>query len=155
MKNKKTTLKIIFYAILFAFFVLSLTLNALNEPYIGIKSAIVVFIIAWLIHSNFENRFLLKSLSVKYDNSQQLLKSICKYCPDLISYKDYKRRYIVMNEALLNLIGAKEDDVMGKTDTEVLPAHIADIIVKHSEYVIKTAKSVDFKISFNAKERHY
>ena len=152
MKNKKTTLKIIFYAILFAFFVLSLTLNALNEPYIGIKSAIVVFIIAWLIHSNFENRFLLKSLSVKYDNSQQLLKSICKYCPDLISYKDYKRRYIVMNEALLNLIGAKEDDVMGKTDTEVLPAHIADIIVRHSEYVIKTAKSVDFKISFNAKD---
>lgn len=152
MKNYKITQKVLFYAILLAVFVLFLVLNTVSETFIGVKSAIVMFIIAWLVHSNYENKFLLKSLSVKYDNSQQMLKNICKYCPDLISYKDYKRRYLVMNEALLNLIGVSENDVIGKTDADVLPIHLASTIVKYSEYVLKSAKSVSFKICFNTKD---
>lgn len=149
--RKKIYLRILFYIVLFAIFILFLALNTAHDSFVNVKNALVVLVIAGLIHSNYENKFLLKSLSVKYDNSEQMLRNICKYCPDLISYKDYKRRYIVMNNELLRLIDAKEEDVIGKTDSEILPANLADIIVRNSEYVLKSAKSVDFKIAFTTK----
>lgn len=113
-----------------------------------IKDAALILVIAGLIHLNFENRFLLKSLSSKYDSSKQILKNICKYCPDLISYRDYKRRYIVVNDAVINFFGKSEKEILGKPDSEIVPSEIREIVSKYSDQVLQSGESVSFRLDF-------
>jgi len=82
-----------------------------------------------------------KSLKVKYKNDQQLLLEIFKNCPDLIFYKDIEFRYISSNEAFRNEMGLEFDELVGKTDYDILAHELAEEVEQYDRNVLKTGKT--------------
>lgn len=81
-------------------------------------------------------------LALKYNDSEQLLTEIFKSVPDLIFYKDCDLRYISCNDAFLDAICLKKEDVLGKSDFEVLEESVAQEFAHYDMQVINTKEVV-------------
>jgi two-component system, OmpR family, sensor histidine kinase VicK len=68
-----------------------------------------------------------RAADAKLDCERQLLKQLMEGIPDAICFKDTERRYIRLNDAeraLLNI--ASDEEAIGRTADELLPAEFAD-----------------------------
>ena len=58
--------------------------------------------------------------------SERQLKAFLNNIPDIAWLKDKDQQYIAVNEAFSMAIGVKQEDVVGKSDFEICPPHIAE-----------------------------
>ncbi len=68
-----------------------------------------------------ENKFNEAELrSLKQANAR--LQTLLHAMPDIVFFKDTEGRYLVVNKAFEESIGLKQEEIIGKTDDQFLPA---------------------------------
>ncbi|MDW8048944.1 MAG: PAS domain S-box protein [Nitrososphaerota archaeon] len=72
----------------------------------------------------------------------RVLYSIFNSVPDIIYIKNAKRRYVKCNESFKKLVGLNEEDIIGKTDEELLPPELAEQCRRSDIETLKTGKTV-------------
>ena len=75
-------------------------------------------------------------------NEKNMLRTLIDNIPDTIYVKDEQCKKLISNKADLNLFGLKIEDVIGKTDFELLPKDVAERCYKDDMDVIKNKKQV-------------
>ncbi|MEA2006528.1 MAG: PAS domain S-box protein [Acidobacteriota bacterium] len=76
------------------------------------------------------------------NRSERQLRMLIDTIPDIIYFKDLQGRNIVVNKAYENLVGLKMEEIIGKTDKEILPPELAEYCRKSDEQVIKKRKLI-------------
>ncbi len=74
--------------------------------------------------------------------SERRLRTLIRAIPDLVWVKDQNGRYVFCNSRFESFFGAKEKDVIGKTDYDFLAKDLADIFRKDDDEVTATEKSL-------------
>lgn len=84
-------------------------------------------------------------------NERSFLKTIFQVIPDLIWVKDANGVYLTCNYRFEDLFGAKETDIIGKTDYDFIDKSLADLYKISDKKVLKTGKSCinEEKVYFN------
>jgi PAS domain S-box-containing protein len=70
-----------------------------------------------------------------------MLQALIRAIPDLVWLKDKQGVYLFCNSRFESFFGAKETDIVGKTDYDFLKTDLADFFRKHDNSVIKNAKA--------------
>ncbi len=70
--------------------------------------------------------------------TQQQLQLIFNAVPAIIWQKDREGKYVAVNKALCHASGLSEEDILGKTDHELLPAVIADKFVRDDRRILSS-----------------
>ena len=83
-----------------------------------------------------------KDLRHKY----RLLSYLMDNIPDVIYFKDKKKKLVLVNKAHAKGLGAKPEDVVGKTDFDFFPKDRAEMMTKDDIYVMRTGKSIIDKV---------
>jgi diguanylate cyclase (GGDEF)-like protein/PAS domain S-box-containing protein len=77
------------------------------------------------------------------EKEHNLFRTLVDNIPDSIYVKDKDGRKILTNRSDLDFIGVQhEADVLGKTDAEVFPGHLASEYIKDDQNVLRNARSV-------------
>ena len=72
--------------------------------------------------------------------SEKQIWALIEAIPASIYFKDTEGRNLVMNKAYEELLGRNREEIIGKTDNELLPKILADQCNKSDEKVLKTGK---------------
>lgn len=67
-----------------------------------------------------------KKLYVEFQQKQALLVSLINSIPDLIFYKDINGVYLGCNKAFETFTGKKEEDIIGRTDFDIMNKEVAE-----------------------------
>ncbi|GEM_PF-1477626 len=78
----------------------------------------------------------LKEVEEKFKKSVELLNSLINAMPDSIYFKDPNGRYSFVNKACTKFLGKNENEIIGKTDKEILPPDLAEQCKKSDELAI-------------------
>jgi len=73
--------------------------------------------------------------------SEKQIRALIEAIPASIYFKDTSGRNLVVNKAYEELAGRDREDVIGKTDAELLPKKLADQCRKSDEKVFRTGKT--------------
>ena len=73
------------------------------------------------------------------------LETLLQAIPDLIYFKDAQGKNILVNRAFLDFTGLSQEQVLGKTDAEILPASLAEACRLSDEKVKKEKKAATFE----------
>jgi polar amino acid transport system substrate-binding protein len=77
------------------------------------------------------------------EKEHNLFRTLVDNIPDSIYVKDKDGRKILTNRSDLDFIGVQHEvDVLGKTDAEVFPGHLASEYIKDDQNVLRNARSV-------------
>lgn len=68
--------------------------------------------------------------------------SILKYTPAVVYMKDNRGKYLLVNSRYEELFRVKNEDVRGKTDTDLLPADVAEQFRENDERVLREGCSL-------------
>lgn len=74
----------------------------------------------------FTNRLRREALELRFDNERQLLKSLFETIPDLVWLKDINGKFMACNPRISELLGARTEDIIGKSDYDFTPPAVAD-----------------------------
>jgi PAS domain S-box-containing protein len=85
---------------------------------------------------------LLKKTLDEYRYNEELLKSIINAADDSIFYKDTKNTYLGGNIAYERWNSKSIEEIIGKTDTELYPAEIADYHIQTDRQVIEQKRTI-------------
>ncbi|MBI3519073.1 MAG: PAS domain S-box protein [Bacteroidetes bacterium] len=91
------------------------------------------------VHIDITKRKLAEELLIRKDN---LLNSFINSTPDLFFLKDENLKYIIANKALQELYQLSENEIIGKTDFDILPFEIAEICKVGDEKPLKDGGTV-------------
>ena len=69
------------------------------------------------------------------------ISSILKYTPDVVSIKDEQGRYRLINTRFETILHMTNEHVRGRSDFEILPAGVAEIIQQHDQLVLSEGRS--------------
>lgn len=105
------------YIILFVGIVVALFISSLS--FLLMKSPV------YLQQRINENSLELKNKSRELKIEKQWHESLLDITPDFIFYKDVNGVYITCNQAFADYLGFKKDDIIGKTDEELLPYELS------------------------------
>jgi len=67
---------------------------------------------------------------------ERQLKSILDNTPTILYMKDMQGRYLLINKKCEEVIGIKNEKIVGKTTSEVFPKEIADKLLEHDQIVM-------------------
>jgi PAS domain S-box-containing protein len=70
------------------------------------------------------------------------LNTLIQAIPDVVYFKDAKRRNQVINRAFQQLVGLRQSEIIGKTDDALLPPDFADASRKSDEEVLKRGRTL-------------
>jgi PAS domain S-box-containing protein len=84
-------------------------------------------------------------LAIKYIDSEKLLSEVFASVPDLIFYKDCNLKYISCNDAFSVLLSKPREEIMGKSDFELMRADIAQESFETDKKVIETKQSISYE----------
>lgn len=76
----------------------------------------------------------------------QLLRALMDNIPDTIYFKDDKNRLVMVNNSLAKGLGLTVEEVLGKTDFDLFPAHDAEKYFADDNLVLKTGRPIIGKI---------
>ncbi|MGB9960283.1 MAG: GAF domain-containing protein [Candidatus Bathyarchaeales archaeon] len=65
------------------------------------------------------------------------LRSLIQAIPDVVYFKDTRGRYLLVNSAFEKLVGLRQEEIVGKTDEQLLPADLATQCRRSDEEAIK------------------
>jgi len=88
------------------------------------------------------NRRQRKQAEEKLAEERILLRTVIDNIPDAIYAKDTALRKILANKADLKNIGLAPSEVIGKTDAEVYPKHLADSLMEDDRKVVEKGKTI-------------
>jgi PAS domain S-box-containing protein len=74
--------------------------------------------------------------------SKGLYRAFINSIPDIIFVKDEQLRHVVVNRAFLEHLGVTEDQVIGKSDFELLPAYVAEKCRQTDEQALESENLV-------------
>ena len=77
----------------------------------------------------------------KLDDERALMRSILDTIPDPVFVKDMDHRYTASNKAFDTFFNTQGNDIIGKENTEFLPADIASHVTRYEEDTIATKNS--------------
>ncbi len=81
-----------------------------------------------------------KHAEQKLINKEMLLRTIVGTIPDLVWLKDSNGRYLFCNEVFERLYGAKEAEIIGKTDYDFVSPELADLFCSYDRKVMLTGQ---------------
>ncbi|MGA7938215.1 MAG: CHASE2 domain-containing protein [Kovacikia sp.] len=111
----------------------------LVPPILGLTGAAIV-ITAHLAH-----------LEEELKRSKEFLNSIINTIPDPIFVKDRKHRWIVLNQAYSKLLGYPLDDLLERSESDVFPAHEAEVFRQQDQHVFASAQESEIEQQFTNK----
>lgn len=77
------------------------------------------------------------------EKEHNLLRTLVDNIPDSVYVKDKNGRKMLTNRSDLDFVGVQhETDVLGKTDAEVFPGHLASEYIRDDETVLRSARPV-------------
>lgn len=74
------------------------------------------------------------------ENERMMLRTLINTIPDLIWLKDPDGVYLICNPEFERLYGAKESEILGKTDYDFVPKELADFFRKNDNEAVKNGK---------------
>lgn len=83
-----------------------------------------------------------KDLEWQVRKRTQEISSILRYTPAVVYIKDRRGRYSLVNSRFVELFHLAGEDVMGRTDEELLPAPVAAQFKKNDRQVLKEGRSL-------------
>jgi PAS domain S-box-containing protein len=97
-----------------------------------------------------------KAADIKIKASEERLRNIANYANSSIYIKDMDGKYTFINRQFENIWGMTEEQVLGKTDHELLPKKIAQTFARHEKVVLSSGKPKAFEEQFElADGNHY
>ncbi len=84
-----------------------------------------------------------KRVEEKLRQPQKFLEAIIDDIPNPIFIKDRKHRWVVLNQALSDLVGYPKEKMWGKSDYDFFPKEQANFFWKKDEEMFRTGKVVD------------
>ncbi|MBR6126137.1 PAS domain S-box protein [bacterium] len=90
-------------------------------------------LIFYVLQSYIENRALLKFISEKQADHEELISAICNSSQDLIIYKDFQGRYLYCNQVYLNTINMSLEDIKGKREIDIFSKKDAIVLSRISK----------------------
>lgn len=84
------------------------------------------------------------NLAEKNRQLQTLLQTI----PDIVYFKDAERRYLVVSQSFEQFVGLAQTDIIGKTDAQILPVDLVEVIEKSDQEAITSQEATCFEASF-------
>ncbi len=78
---------------------------------------------------------------VRKERSHRLLGVVIEGTQDAIYVKDLDGRYLMINSAGAGLLGREVEEVIGKTDVELLPADIGRLIMERDRPVVQSGRN--------------
>jgi len=70
------------------------------------------------------------------------LNTLLETIPDVIYFKDAQGRNLVVNESFEQLAGMEEEEIIGKTDEQILPPYLAEQCRRSDEEAIERGKPI-------------
>ena len=70
------------------------------------------------------------------------LQTLIHAIPDIVYFKDNKGVNIVVNKAFEELVGIDQENIIGKTDAELLPPDLAEHCRKSDEQAMRSNKAI-------------
>jgi len=80
------------------------------------------------------------------------ISSILKYTPDVVYIKDPQGRYVLINTRYEEILGLSNERVRGRTDTDILPADVADQFRINDQRVLAGGRSLQVEERFPHKD---
>ena len=77
----------------------------------------------------------------RFKESEERFRSLINAIPDLVWLKNKEGIYLVCNEMFRRLFGAKESDIVGKTDYDFVDKDLADSFRKHDRIAMEEKRS--------------
>jgi len=81
----------------------------------------------------------------KFSLNEQRLDAILSNASSVIYVKDMEGRYILINERFEELFNVKNEWIQGKTDFDILPREVADVLHKNDLSVLGSRVSTEFE----------
>ena len=72
----------------------------------------------------------------EFARAGRVFRAIMDHAPVMLTTKDTNGKYLQINSFTSKLLGKKKFDVTGKTDRDILPAHVADAIRRNDKEVV-------------------
>jgi len=86
-----------------------------------------------------------KAAEEKLLESNSLLRAIIDGTTDVIFMKDLQGRYTLINNAVSQAFGKKQEDIIGRTDAELFPSPSAKLLRNNDDAVIAEGKPILFE----------
>ncbi len=96
----------------------------------------------FVLQSSIEMAFQLFEMHKKHQNSEFLMRTLVKNIPDLVWMKDAEGVYLSCNRRFEEFYGAKEHEIVGKTDYDFVDRELADFFRAHDQIAMEAGKSV-------------
>ena len=77
--------------------------------------------------------------------SERRFFDILDHSPAAIFLKDLEGRYIFVNRSCQEVIGKERQQIIGRTDYELIPPRLADMYRAHDQEVMESGQSLDFE----------
>lgn len=98
----------------------------------------------------------LQEAEANITRQQQLMKTMLDVIPDLVSLQDGDLRYRAVNPAFYQLFGLGEADIIGKSDVDVFPPKLAEVVRKEDLEILKTGLPLSKEILVShGNDRHW
>ena len=94
----------------------------------------------------------LKRAESELSCSQARFQAVVDAAPALMTMKDMDGRFVWCNRLLLDFFGLELDDVLGKTEFELLPRDVAERIAEQEAQVCREGVPLDFELDFVSKQ---
>jgi PAS domain S-box-containing protein len=73
------------------------------------------------------------------------LQTLVAAIPDLVYFKDKEGRHLFVNKAMEEFAGLKQEEIIGKTDADLLPPDLLEACRKSDQEVIESRKTLHFE----------
>jgi PAS domain S-box-containing protein len=83
------------------------------------------------------------------DESEDRFRRFIENARDMITIKDVQGRYQVINKSAASLFGLTPMDYIGRTDNEILPKELADILTRKDQEVLERKEYLEDKATLN------
>lgn len=97
---------------------------------------------AQILQLNTQLKTLLQERTRQWRESSRMLEVFMEQTPDGVFIKDKEGRYIYVNPALLQHSGKALTDVLGRTDAEIFPSHVAQQYAGADQQALQAQKPV-------------
>ena len=94
----------------------------------------------------------LKRAETELSSSQARFQAVADAAPALMTLKDLDGRFVWCNRLLLDFFGMELDDILGKTDFELLPRDVAERIAEQEAQVRREGVPLEFELDFVSKQ---
>ncbi len=83
----------------------------------------------------------LKKTGAKLEENEAYLRALIRTIPDLVWFKDPDGKYLFCNSRFEGLFGAKEEEIIGKSDYDFVDRELADFFREHDRLAIAKGAS--------------